>query len=437
MPRRARPTRTSEAAHEGVTRHRLPNGLRVVLVPLPHARSAAVTLQLRVGSRYESAARNGISHFLEHMLHRGTKSHPSAHEQALAFERLGGTLGASTYVDHGVLAVAVPPDAVPEVVGLLAEVCRAPVFAEIDVERGIVREEILESLDARGRKIGPDDLLREQAFPGHALGYPITGTLATLSRFDRRSLGLHHRAHYTTGMVVSVAGRFSPRGLLTHVGRAFDLPRGAAPRPRAPRPLRGPSVRHVRDTSSQTALRLAFRAPGARDADEAATELLLRVIDDGTSTRLYHRVCDERGLCYDVSALYESYEDVGLFDFAAECSHENTPVVLEEIFAILAELSRHGPTDAELEKARARHRFQLDAMRDSPSDLGSFYGFGELARLARTPLDRIRELNRVTAKAVQRAAARLFRADRLALLTVGEGSAATRRRIDRAVSNLA
>src|SRR5690349_23795728 len=166
MARKRKPTRTSNEAG-GVTRHLLPNGLRVVLVPLVHARSAAVTVQLRVGSRYESSAKNGISHFLEHMLHRGTKSHPSAHEQALAFERLGGTLGASTYVDHGVLAVSVPPDAVHEVVELLAEVCRAPVFDEIDVERGIVREEILESLDARGRKIGPDDLLREQAFPGH------------------------------------------------------------------------------------------------------------------------------------------------------------------------------------------------------------------------------------------------------------------------------
>jgi predicted Zn-dependent peptidase len=421
----------------GVTRHRLPNGLRVLLVPLPHARSAAVSVHVRVGSRYESAAKNGISHFLEHMLHRGTSSHPSAHAQALAFERLGGTLGASTYVDHGVLAVSVPPDAVLEVVGLLAEVCRAPIFDEIEVERGIVREEILESLDSRGRKVGPDDLLREAAFPGHSLGYPITGTLSTLARFDRVALRRHHRAHYTTDLVVSVAGRFATRGLLAHVARSFELPRGKPPKPRAPRQLRGPAIRHVRDASSQTALRLSFRAPGTRDADEAATDLLARVIDDGTSTRLYHRVCDERGLCYDVSALYESYEDVGLLDFAAECSHENTPLVLEEIFTIARDLRAHGPTPEELEKARARHRFQFDAMLDSPSDLGAFYGFSELARLARTPEARVRELDRVTAQAVRRAAARLFRADRLALLTVGETSAAVRRRIDRAVATLA
>jgi predicted Zn-dependent peptidase len=420
-----------------VIRHRLPSGLRVLFVPLPHARSAAVTLQLRVGSRYETAAKNGVSHFLEHMLHRGTLTHPSAHAQALAFERLGGTLGASTYVDHGVLSVSVPPDAVPEIVTLLAEVCRAPIFDEIEVERGIVREEILESLDARGRKIGPDDLLREVAFPGHALGYPITGTLQTLARFDRPSLHRHHRAHYTTNLVVSIAGRFSSRGLLAHVGRSFELPRAPAPKPKAPRPLRGPAISHVRDTSSQTALRLAFRAPGAQDTDEAAAELLLRIIDDGTSTRLYHRVCDERGLCYDVSALYESYEDVGLLDFAADCSHENTPAILEEIFALCRDLAAHGPTSPELEKARARHRFQLDAMLESPAELGAFYGYGELARRARTPADRARELDQVTPQAIRRVANRLFRAEHLALLTVGETSAAVRRRLNRAVSTLA
>jgi predicted Zn-dependent peptidase len=438
MARKAKTKKRSRSqSGSDIERHRLPNGLCVLLVPLPHAQSAAVTLYVRVGSRYETARDNGISHFLEHMLHRGTASHPSAHEQALAFERLGGTLGASTYVDHGVLTVSVPPDRVLSVIELLSEVCRAPLFDAIEIERGIVREEILESLDARGKKVGPDDLLREAAFPGHALGFPIAGSLATLSRFTRAALRRHHQRHYTTDLVVTVSGRFSRQGLLEHVGRCFDLPRARPPSSRPPRPLGGPVIRHVADATSQTALRLAFRAPGEHDPDEAATELLLRVIDDGTSTRLYHRVCDERGLCYDVSALYESYQDVGLMDFAADCSHENTPEVLGEILAMARDLAVHGPRDDELEKARDRLRFQLAAMRDSPAELGAFYGFSELAGLSRTPEARIRELDAVPRQAVQRAAARLFRADRLALVTVGETSRALKQRVVRSVSALA
>src|SRR5215831_2462111 len=87
----------------------LPGGPRLVLVPMPEARSVAVCMHLHVGSRYENLKDNGICHFLEHMLHRGTANHPSAHAEALAFERIGATLAAATYADHGVLSVVVPP----------------------------------------------------------------------------------------------------------------------------------------------------------------------------------------------------------------------------------------------------------------------------------------------------------------------------------------
>jgi predicted Zn-dependent peptidase len=412
-------------------------GPRLVLVPLQHAHTAAIAVHVRVGSRFERAAENGISHFLEHMLHRGTPSHPSAHEQALAFERLGGTLAASTTVDHGMLGVSVPPENVEPALELLAEVCRSPVLDAIDVERGIVREEILEGLDARGRRVSPDDLLREASFPGHALGRPIAGTLATLESFDDRSLRRHHRAHYTAELVVTVAGHFDRRTVSRTVERSFRLPRGRAPRAIGPRPLVGPRFSFVRESSSQTSLRLGFRAPGERDADEAAVELLLRVLDDGTSTRLYHRICDERGLCYDVSALFEAYEDVGLFDFAAECSHERAVVVLSEMLAVVRDLRETGPRREELDKARERHRFQLAALQDSAADLAAFYGIGELTGFHRSPEARIARFERVSAEDVRAVAKRIFQPRALAAVVVGDVSAAQRRALGRALENLA
>jgi predicted Zn-dependent peptidase len=411
-------------------------GPRLVLVPMPQARTSAVTIHLRVGSRYESTAENGISHFLEHMLHRGTQSHPSAHAQALAFERLGATLSAATYADHGVLSAAVPPQNLRPVLMLLAEVCTAPLFDAIDVERGIVREEILESLDARGRRTAPDDLLRELAFPNHPLGFPITGSLKTLARFDRRQLERCHRRHYTRRLVVTVAGAFSTRAVAESVAAAFRLPAGRSPRALAPRSVRGPALRHVRDDSSQTALRFGFRAPGLKDASEPATEMLLRVIDDGTSTRLYHRLCDERGLCYDVSALYEAHEDVGLFELAADSSHGNALEVTREIVELCRGLKEQGPTVEELDKARARLGWQLDSMLDSPSDVASFHGFAELFGLARTPAARLAELARLTPHDVRTAARRVLRADRLALLTVGNLRPSESQKLARAAAEL-
>jgi predicted Zn-dependent peptidase len=206
---------------------------------------------------------------------------------------------------------------------------------------------------------------------------------------------------------------------------------------RPPRALAGPAYKHVRDASSQTALRFGFRAPGIKHAAEPATELLLRVIDDGTSTRLYHRLCDEGGLCYDVSALYEAHADTGLLELAADCSHERTLKVAEELVALCRELKSDGPRQDELDKARARLRFQLDAMRDSAVDLAAFHGFAELFGLAPTPEARLAEFERVTPRAVRAAAARVFRAENLALLSVGTLRASETRRLARLVTALA
>jgi len=418
-------------------RIRIEGGPRLVLVSMPHAHSAAVTVHLRVGSRYETTRDNGISHFLEHMLHRGTESHPSAHAQAVAFERVGGTLSAATYADHGVLSVTVPPDAVVAVLELLGEVCREPVFDAIDVERGIVRQEILESLDARGRRTAPDDLLRELVFPRHSLGFPITGTLETLERFDRRALRRCHQRFYTRHAIVTIAGRFSERAATAAVRRHFRLPRGTPAATRAPTALRGPHIEHVHDQSSQTAVRVGFRTPGLSHRNEPAAELLLRVIDDGTSTRLYHRLCDDRGLCYDVSALFEAHADVGLLELAADSSHEHAVEVTRELFTLCRELREAGPRPDEMEKARTRLRFQLEALFDAPAELASFYGFSELFRIARSPEARLAELTRVTPKAVHAMARHFFRAENLALLTVGTVSASARKKIAGAVATLA
>ncbi|HVY48032.1 MAG TPA: pitrilysin family protein, partial [Minicystis sp.] len=342
----------------------LSNGLRVVLVPQPAVHRAVATLYLRVGSRFETERDNGISHFLEHMVFRGTPSLPTAHDQALAFERLGGTLYAATHVDHGVMTVGVPPQNFARVLALLGEVTRAPRFGEIEVERGIVREEILEDLDDDGRDIDPDNIARAVIYDKHPLGYTITGGLATLERFDQAMLHAHHARHYTAeNVVLCLAGRIADvdeaaRLAEQHFG---SLPRGArAPITPAPAGQKRPRFRFVENQSSQTDLRVAFRAPSEKDRREPAVEMLLRVLDDGMSTRLYERVCDRLGLCYDVSAMFECYEDDGVIDVAAGAAHERTTQVAREILSLLEDLAAHGPTDEELEKARDRHAWSIE-----------------------------------------------------------------------------
>jgi len=413
---------------------KLQNGLRVSAVRMPHVRRSVIDIHTRIGSRFESAADNGISHFLEHMLHRGTARYPSAHALALAIETLGGALSAMTYVDHGALSLTAPPENLSELVQILGEVLLEPIFSGLDVEKGIVREEILESLDEDGRSVDADTLLRALAFPNHPLGFPITGSLQTLDSFDIPLLQRHHAARYVAeASVVTVAGPLDPEAALAQVAEVFKaLPNGAEPATVAPALQTGLRFSHVKYTGSQASVRVGFRAPGELDVHEPATELLLRVLDDGMATRLYERLCDVRGLCYDVSASYEAYVDAGLFDVAADAAPERAEDVLSEIFGVLRALRDEGPSQAELEKAKRRFAWQLAEQDDDPAALSSFYGLGELTGVARTPRERQALLEATSLADVRRAAARLFNRDSLNLLIVGPLSAKVRDRLERA-----
>jgi predicted Zn-dependent peptidase len=415
----------------------LPNGLGVVLVPMPGVHRAVASLYLRVGSRFESAQDNGISHFLEHMVFRGTPSLPSAHDQALAFERLGATLYAATHVDHGVMTVSVPPSNLDRVLALLGEVTVAPRFTDIEVERGIVREEILEDLDDEGRDIDADNLARALIYEDHPLGFTITGGLETLARFDEKMLRAHHGRHYTgENAVLCVAGKIGDvDATMRTVERCFgSMPRGkrAAIAP-PPNGQKKPRLSVVENTSSQTDLRVAFRAASERDPREPAVEMLMRVLDDGMSTRLYERICDRLGLCYDVSGMFEAYEDDGVLDIAAGAAHERALVVTREIFTLLKDLAAHGPTEEELTKARDRHEWSVEAMLDDADAVAGFYGLAALAGIARTPAERHAELARVTREDVRAAAEAVFRGDRLSVVAVGLLEDADERKLEKLV----
>jgi predicted Zn-dependent peptidase len=420
---------------EAIARRTLPNGLRALCVALPHVHRAAVSVHVQSGSRFEPVMLGGISHFHEHMLHRGTRTYPTAHTLALAFEDLGSELGAATYVDHTVLSANSPIENLGAVIALLGELVSAPVFSGIEIERGIVREEILESLNEKGEPVDADELLIALAFPEHGLGRPITGTIEAVERFDVPTLHTFHRENYRAdSMVVSVVGPIDVNQTFDAVERAFaSLTRGTPRVDIAPAELAGPVFRYVNDVGSQTALRVAFRAPSERDPLEPATELLLRTLDDGMSTRLYHEVCDERGLAYDVSATYEAFGDSGMFSLAGEAAHGSAEKLLTALFGVASDLGQQGPSAAELDKAKRRFAWQMRAVLDDPAELAAFLGLGELTAVARSPEARSRELEAVRAEDVQAAARRVFAVSGLAVAAVGDLRANQQKALERLV----
>jgi predicted Zn-dependent peptidase len=356
--------------------------------------------------------------------------HPSAHAQNLAFERLGGSLSATTHADHTHLHVIAPPESLEASMELLGEVVRAPRLGEIDVEKRIVREEILDDIDETGRQVDPDNVVRKLMFGEHPLGYPITGPLDALEGFTEERLRAHLAKYWVaSNTVLAAAGNCDVATVAALAERCFgDMKRGTpAEAPAWSDSARGTTRRkHVASPGSQTDLRLSWVTPGERDPGGPAIELLLRLIDDGMSTRLYRRLADDSGMVYDCSALWEPFLEVGALDLAAAMSPERLPDVAGACLEMVAELASDGPTDEELDKAKKRHRWSVLAALDHADELETLAGGAVLFDRTRGLDAQAARFDAITARDIRDVARQVFARERMYVCTVGTLTAAGR-----------
>jgi predicted Zn-dependent peptidase len=382
----------------------LGNSLRVRLVPLPHLQSATVSFFVRVGSRYETARTNGLSHFLEHMLYRGTESHPAAHELSLAIEHLGGTLDAATHVDFTSYDLTLPTETIAKGTELLAEVLRQPLLTELSTEKQIIREEILEDLNEEGRQIDIDNVSRQLLYPDHPLGFSIAGPIENLDRFDSADLRRHHTGHYSArNSVICVAGAFDPQELDAVIHSHFEgMAAGGSIEPSAvPRDIAPARFSYVHEHGSQTDVRLSFHTPGVASPEAPTLLLLARVLDDGLSTRVHRTICEERGLAYEAFAGNDTFEDCGVFDFGASVEHKKAPLLIETVLELIDELRRDPPTEDEVDKAKRRYLWDLRMVRDDPEATAHFVGSSALFGLPERIGTVAEQVERVTPDDIQ------------------------------------
>ncbi len=419
-----------------VSRRRLPNQLRVVAVETPHLHSATLCLYVRSGSRYETPETNGISHFLEHMIFRGSSLYPSSFALNKAIEDLGGTLYAETGRDYSLYQIALHPRHVERGLTILGDLFRAPELRDIDLERKIIVEEILEDLDDRGRNVNLDDQSRRLAWGEHPLGYPITGPLRNVRRFSVADVRAHFRRFYgAANMVLAVAGPVPASVVHRQSRAAFSrVPRGSRRSPAAPRPAGpGPRFRAVYNESAQTQVHVLFHAIPETDPEYHALRALVRVLDDGMSTRLHYQLCDQKGLAYSVAGTLHSYHDASLLEIDAACAHNKLPALVGEALAMLGRF-RDEPVGAEeLDKAKRRFVGDVEACYDDIDGLAGWFGGTELFARAETQEARARALGRVTAEDIQAVARRIFTPENLVATVVGSPSRAVTRKVEKIV----
>jgi predicted Zn-dependent peptidase len=414
----------------------LDNGLSVVSVSMPHLHSAGVSLFVRVGSRHETTATNGLSHFLEHMFFRGCEGYKDSTALNAAMEDLGGTLDGYTMRDYSAYHATIHPDFVEQAAAIFGAMFRAPSFQDIEIERSIILEEILDALDERGRVIDLDTIAHREAFSGHPLAQSIDGPRKNLRRFTIDDLTEHRRHFYgAKNMVLCFAGAIDPKRCLaaarTSFGRLFSGRRAveALPGP----PPGAPRFVYVRSDDTQTRARLSFRVVADVHPDFPALLLIRRILDGGLSGRLQVELVEKRGIAYDVGADLESYADCGLFDFEFAVAHKKLTYALEELAQVIVRITRDGIPQDELDRVRRRARIGLEFGLDSPYELSNWFGATQLFHEPMPPEVRMAQLDAVTPADIQAVARRYFTGAALTVAAVGGADTPTVRDARRAI----
>jgi predicted Zn-dependent peptidase len=389
-----------------VRQHQLANGFRIVTEAMPGLQSASIGIWVTAGGRNERLEQNGIAHFLEHMAFKGTEKR-TALQIAEAVEDVGGYINAYTSREVTAYYARVLKDDVPLALDVLADILRNPVFDphEIEVERGVILQEIGQALDT------PDDVifdwLQEQSYHDQPLGRTILGPAERVSAFNRPDLTQFVAEHYGPGqMILSAAGAVDHDAL---VRLAEDLFGDMAARPAlemAPAHFTGGEARHAKDLE-QAHFALSFESPGYRDEAIYTAQIYAGVMGGGMSSRLFQEVREKRGLCYSIFAQAGAYADTGSTTIYAGTSGEQ---VKELAHITVDEMKRAAEdmSDAEVERARAQMKAGMLMGLESPTNRAE-----RLARLVQIwdqvpPLEEtVRLINAVTTEDVRSLAEQL------------------------------
>ncbi|HXQ68857.1 MAG TPA: pitrilysin family protein [Pyrinomonadaceae bacterium] len=404
---------------------RLPNGIAVLTEHMPGLRSVTAGIWVRRGSRHESPELNGICHFIEHAVFKGTRLR-SAHDIAVETDRLGGHLDAYTTHEMTGFTTKVADTALSQAMDLLADLISNPRFEQEDLEREqkVILEEMKMVEDTPDELLG--ELFNAAYFPNQPLGRPIEGTRETVPTFDHKTTVAYHAREFSySNLVVAAAGNVNHDRLIELVGRSFNgCESGVAARPHTlesgrPRPA-APIMIEQKNELEQAHLVLATPWPSALNEDRYAASLLASVIGGGTSSRLWQKIREERGLAYSVGAAGSAFSDVGVFNIYAGTSPDQLDEVLELSLKELREVVRNSVSDEELRIAQDQAISSILLGLESSSARASTLARQEIIHGRRiSPDDVIEKLRHTTIEQLQEVARTYFKSETLALGALG------------------
>ncbi len=373
----------------------LDNGLKIIAHHMPHMQSLAMGIWINIGGRYESSANKGISHFLEHMLFKGSRKY-SCRRIKESIEGVGGSLNGFTAEELTCYLVKIPADHASQALGVLSDMVINPALplVEIEKEKPVILEEIKMYKDQPQNYV--HDLLDELLWPGQALGEPIIGTVNSVKQVTREELSSFKKRHYTApNIVVSAAGFLDYNKLAAQIARAFASLNGKYERNvfvKAKEAQKAPQIKILDKDTEQTHLALGFHGFKRDHSLRHALGLLNIILGANMSSRLFNELREKRGLAYEIGTHAKRLKDTGSFVVHAGIDNRKVPEAIRLILKELKKIKTKPVDPDEFRRAREFYTGQLKlALEDT---LDHMLWIGETT----TTLDKIYTLPEIIAE---------------------------------------
>ncbi len=408
---------------ENINETRLSNGLTILTDRMQGVRSATLGFFFRVGSRNEPDELNGISHFIEHTVFKGTARRSSL-EIAIEQDRLGGNLDAFTTHEETGFAIKVIDDRLPEAFDLIADMLTSPRFddADLESEQRVIIEEMKMTDDSPEELLG--EIFYREFFPDHPLGLSIAGTPETVRQFDReRTRDYHEAAFSPRELVIAAAGNVEHQSLVDLAIKAgFDRAVTSDELTKTQPPVAAaPIITEHKADLEQAHLFIATPFVGARDQRRYAADLLTSVIGGGTSSRLWQKVREERGLAYSVGTSAAMFNDCGLFSVFAGTSPEQVGEVVDIVMQELRAVVSLGITQEELDLVKDQTRAGILLGLEDSAARAATLAQSEMVHGRQIPLEEtLANIDAVELSDTSALSEEFFRTDKVAFAAIGD-----------------
>lgn len=401
----------------------LKNGLRVITVPLRDATSATVLALFSTGSKYETKEINGLSHFLEHMMFKGTKKRPTPISISEELDRVGGSYNAFTSHEETGYWVKVDYTHVDLALDIVSDMLLNSKFdkKEMEKERGVIMEEMNMVKDNPRRYVW--DLLFRLMYGDQPAGWDIIGTKEIISKVPREELVKYYKSQYgAENMILVVAGKFDQNQILKKINKYFahlNLQKPYEKLRVLEQQKKSESLINFKETD-QTHLCLSFRAFDIFDDRRYALAVLSLILGEGMSSRLFVRIREKHGLAYTVHSTVENSSDCGFLAIYAGVGNDKVKKALTETLDEIKKIKSRGVTDAELKKAKDNFKGKTLIGLETSDEWASFVGGQEvITKKILSPEEILKKINKLTKKDILEVAREIFKNEKMNLALIG------------------